>query len=235
MRPSILTCVLVAVPVVACGKVESDPDAAGPGIDSAIDGASDDATAVDAPIDSSSDGPPADAGRFPSGSYGFENLAQGNPTIPLDISGGGGATFSKPSPNPSDSSGVFLVDCNGDSGAFGFGCASGRQHIPEGMKFVVYAGLNSTRPLEFTFPQDIGAFSVAINTTDSSVRGFTLVGIDASDVDVTSATINSGAISGWRLNRVGIQRASGFRKVQIRPNAIANGVIAVDALQWTSN
>lgn len=215
---SVVGNVVMLFAVVSCGKVDASPPE---------DGAIAD-TSVDVPADA------PDAPRFPAGTYGFEDLAGGNPTLPHDIAAGG-AQQTKPAPNPSSSSGVFVVDCNGDSGAFGFGCSASRQHVPEGMKFIVYADFNVTKPLEFTFPSDIGSFSVAISLTDGSAGPFRLVAMDANNVDVTFSDVTTRPLASWTNTRVGVARTSGFRKVQLRPNGASSSVIAIDALRWTSD
>lgn len=207
---------VILVVLVGCGNVKD------------VGGAPPDASSIDAP----NDGPPA---RFASGAYGFEDLAGGHPTLPHDIASGG-AQQTKPAPNaPNGGGGVFLVDCNGNSGAYGFGCAESQQHVPEGRKFIVYADHDMTKPLEFTFPSEIGTFSVAISQTDGSPGSFRLVAIDANDVDLTFSDVTTGPVASWRNTRVAVARASGFRKAQLRANGFSSSVIAIDAVEWTSD
>ena len=182
-----------------------------------------DAAQIDAPVD---------AAQFASGTYGFEEQVNPGPTIPYMFANG--ALMTLPNPNPGGSSGVILVDCNGNDGAFGFGCTDSMQFIPEGKKFFAYSSISPTEVLEFQFPAALSAFSLAIsNTNVSENTTYVVTGFNSANAVVATANINSTTFANWINNRVNLANVNGFNRVQIKKSVIANGVIAIDDMRWT--
>lgn len=218
---------LCVLAVAGCGEVAKVNDA-GPS----------DSNVTDAPSDASIDAvdaPPDAPARFPSGTFSFEEMSAGNPTTPFTAQSG--IVLSKPDPNPTDSTGMFVVDCNGSSGAFGFGCDASRQSIPDGLRFIVLANLGASgRFIEFTFPQPVGSFSVAItNTNGATGQTYAVAALTDGGIDLDVEQIQTVAITGWAGNRVTVAHADGFKRVVIRNVGAVMNAIAVDAIQWTSN
>ena len=198
----------------ACGKVLPDD----PGVPR--DGAT--------PVDSTTDGPPPDAAMLRSGSYGFEDLAQG--AIPTLYMFGGGVTFTQPNPQPDDTQALTVIDCTGNSGFFGFSCANSRTTIPDGLKFLGSAGLKVEYPMiELTFAADITSFSVAFTASDGTAnRPYTFTFLNAQGVQIGTSTGGTVAYAGWAANKLSFTAASGFRRVQIT----GDPVFIFDTVSW---
>ena len=215
----------ILLALVGCGEVVKVTDS----------GPADSPAAIDAPA--VIDAPMIDAApdRFPDGMFSFEEVPQGHPTTPYTATSG--VILSKPNPNPTDSTGMFIVDCNMNSGAFGFGCDPQRVSIPNGLKFLVLANLGSQgRIIEFSFPKPVGSFSLAVtNTNGMAGQTYALAALTPSGADLTVAQVQTVPIASWAGNRVSVSHPDGFTRVVLRNVGAVMNAVAIDAIRWTSN
>ena len=156
----------------------------------------------------------------------FEGLAPG-PNIPLAQAGYGylepgviapfafasGAIYTNPVPNPGINLGVIIGDWSIGSANFPIG-GNGNVNAANVLFGSAYLGLDSlapSGPIEFTFPSDM--LRVGAYVTGVPSPGITLQAFDASNVLLETVNIASVNVSQWGNNFLGIENASGIRKV----------------------